>query len=66
MNHTYEIRLLNENGEIAVFYATQCASDEHAHDHIKHMKGKRYTRYELWRDGQKVGEGARPDSVAEA
>lgn len=58
MQYTYEIRLLNASGEITVFYATQCASDEDAHDHIRRMKGKSYARYELWRDGNKIGEGA--------
>lgn len=60
MPYTYEIRFLNDSGEIAVFYATQYASDDHAREHITRMTDRRYARYELWRDGQKVGEGDCP------
>lgn len=60
MPYTYEIRFLNEQGEIAVFYATQCASDDNAREHITRMNGKRYARYELWREGEKIGEGECP------
>ncbi len=64
MHRTYEIRLLNGNGRVSVFYVAQCASDDDAKNHVRRMKGKCYARYELWCEGRMVDEGINPEEGA--
>ena len=64
MQQTYEIRLLNGDGGMAIFYVTQCMDDDDAKNQILRMNGKNYERYELWQGQRKVCEGPRPDAAA--
>ncbi|HEV2563098.1 MAG TPA: hypothetical protein VGT78_13250 [Rhizomicrobium sp.] len=60
---TYELRLLNRDGGMTLFYIAQCASDDDAKDHLQRIKDKRYHRYELWQGQRKICEGLRPNSA---
>lgn len=54
----YELVLLNENGAAKVIYKTDCLNDEAAKRMILQIKTP-YTRYEIWRDMEKIAEGGR-------
>jgi hypothetical protein len=66
MQQTYEIRLLNRDGGMTLFYIAQCTNDDDAKGHLLRIKDKRYHHYELWQGQRKVCEGLCPDGAGAA
>jgi hypothetical protein len=54
---SYEIRLLDEQDRIALVYMARCADDGEAKTKIRALNDYPYSRFEIWRDAEKIAEG---------
>jgi hypothetical protein len=59
MMRSYEIRLLDDQDRPSLIYMTMCVSDDEAKDKILAMRDMPYSRFEIWRDIEKIAEGGK-------
>jgi hypothetical protein len=59
---TYEIRLLDGNGDTVMIHVTSCGSAEEAQARATSISGVRFDRFEIWHGGQKLAEGRSPEA----
>jgi hypothetical protein len=56
---TYELRLIEADGQTIGLYSFECRDDERARASIFAMGDTPYARYEIWHGMEKISEGHR-------